>query len=54
MPASTTPDTLPYLLLGLGVAVAIYGGFILSMVIRRRSLEQDLDTLCQLEDDPPR
>jgi hypothetical protein len=50
---NTTPDTTPYLLLGLSVAVIIYGGFILSMVIRRRSLEKDLETLRQLEDETP-
>jgi hypothetical protein len=50
----TTPDTTSYLLLGLTAAVVLYGGFILSMVIRRRSLEKDLDTLRQLEDEQPR
>ncbi len=54
MPANgnPTPDTLSYLLLGLTVAVIIYGGFIVSMIIRRRSLEKDVEMLRQLEDEP--
>lgn len=45
-----TPDTLNYLLLGLAVAVIVYGGYLLSIVIRRRNLEKDLDMLRKLDD----
>ena len=47
-----TPDTVNYLLLGLAVAVICYGGYLFSLVIRRRNLEKDLDMLRRLDDDP--
>jgi hypothetical protein len=51
MPESTTPDTLNYLLLGLGAVFVIMGGLIGSMILRFRSLQKDIDVINRLKED---
>ena len=45
------PDTGAYLILGLVVVAVILGGFILSMVVRHRSLSRDIELIRQLAED---
>lgn len=45
------PETLNYLILGLGVVAVIMGLLIASFVIRHRNLEQDLRLIQQLNDE---
>ena len=45
------PDTGAYLILGLVVVAVIMGGFILSMVVRFRSLSRDIELIRQLAED---
>lgn len=47
----TTPDTLSYLLLGLGVVTLISAGFIGSLILRYRSLQKDMELIEKLRDD---
>ncbi|MCB9449945.1 MAG: hypothetical protein H6672_00810 [Anaerolineaceae bacterium] len=49
MPESVTPDTVAYLYLGLAVIFGIMAIFIVSMVIRYRSLKKDLLMLEQFQ-----
>lgn len=46
-----TPDTLAYLYLGLAVLVVIGGGFIASLFVRYRNLQNDLRVIEYLRDD---
>ncbi len=45
----TTPDTLQFLYLGLGVLFGIMGLFILSIVIRAHNLHRDETVIEQLQ-----
>jgi hypothetical protein len=45
-----TPDTTAYLFLGLAVIAVVMGGYVLSLLARMRSAENDWRTLDQLED----
>jgi hypothetical protein len=47
----STPDTLPYLILGLVVAFGILAAFIGSMIARYRNLQKDVELLEQLGDE---
>lgn len=47
----TTPDTINYLLLGLGVVALIGLTFIGSMLLRYRNLQKDLQVIEQLQND---
>ena len=49
-----TPDNVSYLWLGLAALVIIYGVFVASLFVRRRSLQKDLDVIRRLEDDERR
>jgi hypothetical protein len=46
-----TPDTLPYLILGLVVTFGILAAFIGSLVARYRNLQKDVELLEQLGND---
>ncbi|MCA0457216.1 MAG: hypothetical protein LCI00_24805 [Chloroflexi bacterium] len=46
-----TPDTVAYLYLGLAVVAIIGFGFIGSIVVRFRNLQQDLRVIEQLRED---
>jgi ABC-type polysaccharide/polyol phosphate export permease len=46
-----TPDTVPYLLLGLGIVTLIAAGFLGSLYVRYRNLQKDLQVIEQLRDD---
>jgi|GEM_PF-1834669 len=48
---TASPDTFGYLILGLAVVSTIIVVFIGSIVVRYRSLQQDLHTIEQLRDD---
>jgi len=50
MPATVTPETTTYLILGLVVTSTIIVLFIASMVIRYRNLQKDLQMLQDLDD----
>jgi hypothetical protein len=45
------PDTASYLYLGLAVVVVIMGGYSLSLFLRFRGVEQDLQVIDQLKDE---
>jgi len=45
-----TPDTTAYLFLGLAVIAVVMGGYVLNLLARMRSAENDWRTLDQLED----
>jgi len=45
-----TPDTTAYLFLGLTIVAIVMGGYVLSLLARLRSAENDWLTLDQLED----
>jgi len=47
----TTPDTVSYLLLGLGLVAVIGLTFIGSMLLRYRNLQKDLQVIEQLQND---
>lgn len=47
----TTPDTVAYLLLGLGVVTLIAAGFLGSLYVRYRNLQKDLQVIEQLRDE---
>lgn len=51
MNESAPPDTIGYLILGLFVAATIITLFVLSMVARYRSLQQDIKMIEQLGDE---
>lgn len=51
MPENAPPDTIGYLLLGLAAATIIITLFIVSMVARYRSLQQDMKTVELLGDE---
>lgn len=42
------PDTLDFMLLGYGVILVVMGLYVFSLFSRRRKLEQDLDSLEEL------
>ena len=46
---TTTPDTVAYLLLGLGATFLLAGGYIFSLFWRFRSAEKDLNTIDKLK-----
>jgi ABC-type polysaccharide/polyol phosphate export permease len=48
MPDQAPPDTLSYLILALAVVVIVVGGYLASMVVRYRSLQQDVKLVEQL------
>ena len=47
----TTPDTVAYLYLGLAVVAIIAIGFVVSIALRFRNLQKDLQVLEQLRDE---
>jgi len=50
-----TPDTLGYMLLGFGAILGLLGAYVVSLIGRARSLEQDRGWLEKIgQDKPPR
>lgn len=47
----TPPDTLAYLLLGLAAVGLVLGFLVVSMMLRYRSLDRDMQLLDELRDD---
>jgi hypothetical protein len=47
------PDTGAYLILGLAAVTLIVGLLIVSMIVRQRNLDRDLDLIEQLRDETP-
>ena len=48
MPENGIPDTMSYLLLGLGAVAVIMGGLVASIVVRYANLRRDIEILREL------
>ena len=45
------PDTTSFLMLGLAVTAIIMGAYIISLVVRQRNLDRDIELIQQLRDE---
>jgi len=50
----TTPDTTGYMIAGYAVAFTVMGLYLLSLYLRNRNLERDLETLESLRPEKPK
>ena len=50
----TIPDTSGYMIAGYAIAFITMGIYIFSMVLRRRNLQQDLETLESMQAEKPK
>ncbi|MEO0563076.1 MAG: hypothetical protein AAF125_13290 [Chloroflexota bacterium] len=48
---NSIPETMNFLLLGLGSVLVFVGGYIASLVIRRRNLDKDMQLIQDLAQD---
>jgi hypothetical protein len=48
---SSTPDTIPYLILGYVIIGTVGLGYVLTLVWRQRTLQRDLEVMEKLQED---